>query len=59
MGDMDAARESAADRLGGEIEPVDVYRPWSTTTEADSSGTVRDDDPDVRESTPAELAGRA
>jgi hypothetical protein len=39
------------ERLGGEIVPVDVFTPWDPT---DTTGI----DPDIRESTPDELAGR-
>jgi hypothetical protein len=44
--EVEADRAAARARLGDEIEPVDVFRPWDEI------------DPDVRESTPDELVGR-
>ena len=48
-GKIDAATR---ERLGGEIDPVDVFRPWAPVN-------ADDIDPDIRESTPDELAGRS
>jgi len=42
-------RRAAAERLGGDIVPVDVYLPWAVLDTSDI-------DPEIRESTPEELA---
>jgi hypothetical protein len=42
---------AAAERLGEDIVPVDVYLPWGPDTS--------DIDPAIRESTPEELRGEA
>jgi hypothetical protein len=47
--EIDAATR---ERLGGEIEPSGVFRPWDPVS-------TDDIDPEIRESMPDELAGRA